>query len=269
MPGVQNVVKGDRTEFVIYSKNKKYFDITGDDYYKLRISVKRDKNRSWNVTGIRVLKSGLKEKDLTKTTISRTIEFIMEVMYHGSTSYESSPQYVYFLNRYRMKDGAKKEHIIFSNIDNHNCPTNKEALEMGMDHDPISCDCDEIRFSDESVNLNKELGRPIVAFGKIKRWNGTFVAYRRLGSNLASILYVSDSLDKMKIYADKNNVKIEGYHHDGWVRMEYRVFRKGITQESMDKFLEKIYGSKELPDRSTINYYTESVRPYVADIYGW
>ena len=119
-------------------------------------------------------------------------------------------------------------------------------------------------FQDELVNLNIKTDNKIIAIANLGLWNGRKKGYKILDNNVNSILN-SFGCDHIEIYADKYNIKFKGIHHDGRNYIEFREIREGVN---IDNLLNDIYSSKEI-SRQKLNYYTKSIRHYVADVYGW
>lgn len=118
-------------------------------------------------------------------------------------------------------------------------------------------------FGDERLNLNKNLDGRIVAIADLGLWHGRRKAYKILGRNLNDILW-NISCDEFRVYADRYNVKAEGYHHDGHNYVEYRELREDRNYQNL---LDKLYSNEEV-SRQEINYYTKSLRSKVKEIYG-
>lgn len=116
---------------------------------------------------------------------------------------------------------------------------------------------------DERSNLNKKIDGRILILGDIGRWNGRTNGYRVLDNNIASIL--ETDCDFCKWYSDGYNIRFKGHHHDGTNYYEYRVIRE---DRNIENLLNDIYDGKEI-SRKKLNYYTKSLHPYVAEVYGW
>ena len=116
---------------------------------------------------------------------------------------------------------------------------------------------------DERANLNKKIDGRILVFGDIGRWNGRCSGYKILDNNISSIL--GTDCDYCEWYSDGYNIKFKGHHHDGINYLRYRVIRE---DRNIDNLLNDIYDGKEI-SRKKLNYYTRSLHPYVAKIYGW
>lgn len=136
------------------------------------------------------------------------------------------------------------EHIIYSNFD----------PEVG----------DEFWLDDERENLNIQLENPILVIADLGLWNGRKQGYKIIESgNIKDILY--DECDYVKWYSDGHNIKAIASHHDGTNYYEYREIR---DMDNIRNLLELIYCGKKI-SRSKLNYYTKSIHPHVAEIYGW
>lgn len=116
---------------------------------------------------------------------------------------------------------------------------------------------------DERANLNKKIDGRILVLGDIGRWDGRVNGYKILDNNISSIL--ETDCDYCKWYSDGYNIKFKGIHHDGPNYLEYRVIRE---DRNIDNLLNDIYDGKEI-SRKKLNYYTKSLHPYVAEVYGW
>ena len=116
---------------------------------------------------------------------------------------------------------------------------------------------------DERVNLNEKIDGRILVLGDIGRWNGRVNGYKILDDNISSIL--ETDCDYCEWYSDGYNIKFKGMHHDGVNYHLYRVIRE---DRNIDNLLNDIYDGKEI-SRKKLNYYTKSLHPYVAKIYGW
>ena len=116
---------------------------------------------------------------------------------------------------------------------------------------------------DERANLNKKIDGRILVLGDIGRWDGRVNGYKILDNNISSIL--ETDCDYCEWYSDGYNIKFKGHHHDGINYHEYRVIRE---DRNIENLLNDIYDGKEI-SRKKLNYYTRSLHPYVARVYGW
>lgn len=117
---------------------------------------------------------------------------------------------------------------------------------------------------DERANLNKVVDGRILVIGDIGRWDRRVSGYKIIDSgNIQDILY--SECDYVEWYGDGYNIRSVGIHHDGRNYAEYRVIRE---DRNIENLLDDIYDGKEI-SRSKLNYYTRSLYPYVAKVYGW
>lgn len=137
--------------------------------------------------------------------------------------------------------------------------TDDEKWECCMDY-VYSCRDDEV------VNLDIPLGAEVIAIADLGLWNGrVHGAYRVLGRNVNEIFNVNEEYNRYK--CDRYNVRAECTHHDGTNYILFRKFRDGLSEWQKDEFLDKLY-NHEATER-TIRRYTESLTPYVSEVYGW
>lgn len=121
----------------------------------------------------------------------------------------------------------------------------------------------ENQLDDEKYNLNIETEGRIIAIADLGLWNGRKQGYRILDGNVNSIFLVNEEYTEW--YSDGYNIRSIEVHHDGTNYMEYRVIRE---DRNINKLLNAIYDGKEIT-RKQLNYYTKSLLPYVAKVYGW
>lgn len=116
---------------------------------------------------------------------------------------------------------------------------------------------------DERANLHRNANGRILVIADLGLWDGRCKGYKILSENIADILYNS-SCDDMEWYSDGKNIKATGRHHDGTNYYLYRVIKE---DRNIDALLTAI--RKGTMSNHQLGYYTESLYPYVAKIYGW
>ena len=126
-------------------------------------------------------------------------------------------------------------------------------------------EADSLVFGDERMNLNKGLDGGILVIADLGRWNGRFQGYKVIGSNLQDIMTAATKDDDFHIYSDGKDIRAEGRHHDG---TNYYLFREIKDGVDINALLDDIYNGKEISNRR-LGYYTKSLAPYVASVYGW
>ena len=148
----------------------------------------------------------------------------------------------------------------------------KEFLEINeLDDDPNDeyalynwmMETNSMYLDAERMNLNKTVGGRILIIADIGLWFGRRQGYKILNENISSIL--SDDGDYIEWYSDGHNIKAISSDHDGTSYYEYRVIRE---DRNIQNLLDAIYSGEEIT-RKKLNYYTKSLHPYVAKIYGW
>lgn len=155
--------------------------------------------------------------------------------------------------RVKAQKRAKKEHIIYRN------PAECEH------RSGANCDCSSVWLDDERLNLNITTENGILLIASLGLWNGRRVGYKVLPANVNAILSPSALQDYNKVYSDGHNVRTEAIHHDG---KNFYLFRELLGRPNEQKFLNSIEEGV-YPDDRKISYYTRSIHPYVANVYGW
>ncbi len=183
-------------------------------------------------------------------------------------------EYFNFNNYYRVpferKNGKivlypinKQRRIIWTNNDYEEwCDAMKDEItdeEITPEYYGFCC---ETNLEDEMANLNVEVDGYIVAFASLGLWYGRVNGAKLVGTNVRDILYSND--DYVTWYCDVHNVKAEMIHHDGTNHVIYRVAK---NKEFAEKLVNMIVnnGMTEEGFRRA----TRSLRPYVANVYGW
>lgn len=118
-------------------------------------------------------------------------------------------------------------------------------------------------LDDERSNLNVPTDGRILVIGDLGLWNGRRQGYRICGQNVNEIF--SSNYDYTEWYSDGYNIRGIDVHHDGVNYYEYRVIRE---DRNIQNLLDAIYNGEKIT-RKKLNYYTKSLHPYVAKIYGW
>ena len=183
-------------------------------------------------------------------------------------------EYFNFNNYYRVpferKNGKivlypinKQRRIIWTNNDYEEwCEAMKDEItdeEITPEYYAFCCDNN---LDDERANLNVEVDGYIVAFASLGLWNGRVNGAKLVGTNVRDILHSND--DYVTWYCDPYNVKAEMIHHDGTNYVIYRVARNKEFAEKLVNMIAYNGMTEEQFKRAT-----RSLRPYVAEVYGW
>lgn len=116
----------------------------------------------------------------------------------------------------------------------------------------------------ERLNLDVETGGYIIALADLGLWDGRRIGYRKFGTNIKDIFDFC-SCDDAEWYADKYNVRANLHHHDRTNRL---VFRYVESEDELEKVCDAIYNGK-IKDESGFFRMTKSIRPFIANVYGW
>ena len=180
----------------------------------------------------------------------------------------------YFKVPFERKNGKivlfgidKQRRVIYTNEDYEEWK--KGMIEDGetdedmLDYERYSEYC-EITLEDERCNLDIAVDGYIIAFADLGFWNGRRNGLAMIGDNVKDILQKSYGCDYYTFYCDPHNVKFDGHHHDGSHYIMFRVARSKEHAEHL-MFRMKTQGLTEEEFRRV----TKSLRPYVANVYGW
>lgn len=121
----------------------------------------------------------------------------------------------------------------------------------------------EYYLEDERMNLDISTDGRILVIADLGFWFGRRQGYKIINRNVSNILY--DDADYVEWYSDGHNIKATAIHHDGTNYYEYREIRE---DRNIDNLLNAIYNGEKIT-RQKLNYYTKSLHPYVAKVYGW
>ena len=128
------------------------------------------------------------------------------------------------------------------------------------------CETNSMYLDDERMNLDIETEGDILVIADIGRWDGRCSGAKFLDGNVKEIFNInSRGFDTAEFYGDGYNIRATEWHHDGVNFFEFRVVRSGIDPSKLYQALR----NGEKVSRNKINYYTKSLYPYVAKIYGW
>lgn len=164
---------------------------------------------------------------------------------------------------------SNKNHLIWSSdigdIENWEFPEEEYGEVLSEDQKyERAYELNSEYLDDERLNLNVQLNTPILAIADLGLWYGRRQGYRLIESgNISDILH-SDA-DEVTWFVDRYNVRATACHHDGTNHYLYRGVRPNAC---IDNLLNRIYNGEEISSK-TLNYYTFSLRPFVAKVYGW
>lgn len=121
------------------------------------------------------------------------------------------------------------------------------------------------QLGDERMNLNITINGRILVIADLGLWDGRKQAYQiRPRKNVNEILCCHEDYTT-EWYSDGYNIKAVDVHHDGTNYYEFREIRE---DRNIQNLLDAIYNGEKIT-RKKLNYYTKSLHPYVAKVYGW
>ena len=123
----------------------------------------------------------------------------------------------------------------------------------------------DMYLDDERYNLNIDLPEDIIIIADIGTWRGRFDGYKEIKGNVADCLY--SECDYVTWYCDRYNFKATCIHHDGTNYLLYRTWKEDVSETQKENFKNAILERKLTPQM--ISRYTKSLRPYIAEVYGW
>lgn len=122
-------------------------------------------------------------------------------------------------------------------------------------------------LNDERFNLGVATDGEIVIIADLGCWDGRKNAGKLCGHKVSNILYSQvHGMSDQHWYGDGKNICCRESHHDGVNHYTYRIM-KGKTHDEQVENADKLF-SKKLTARR-IGYYTKSLYPVVAEVYGW
>ena len=149
----------------------------------------------------------------------------------------------------------KKEKILFTTEIDYNLV--KNDLEYFLDT-YIEDSFMNLKYNLEI--LSRELPNSLVEMADLGLRNGRYYGIREI--ELEDIMY---DKDYFILYLNKD-LELKNHHHYGTNYYTFRVFRSHITSEQKENFIVK-YEEGKLT-KSTINYYTESLKKYIEKVWG-
>lgn len=136
--------------------------------------------------------------------------------------------------------------------------TDEEIMDMMLD-------LNASYLNDEIANLDIELDSSIIIIASLGLWNGRKHGYKLLGSNINDCL--RQQFDDMSFYVESGDFQGTEHHHDGTNYYLYRKLKADLNQKEIDDFLDIAY--RREPSKEEIDKYTESLAPYINNVYGW
>lgn len=124
-------------------------------------------------------------------------------------------------------------------------------------------------LSDERVNLDIQLGEPILVIADLGLWNGRRTGYKEIESgNIRDCLEFGRDIDYATWFVDKRgDLRCDAVHHDGTNHYLYRVYKDGVSETTRENLRYKIYRGRAT--RDDINRVTRRIGDEIAKVYGF
>ena len=157
---------------------------------------------------------------------------------------------------------SKKEIVLFDSL---------EDYELDEDLSPEEkIETEEMYRANDYQDLFDEfktctLPSDIIVIADLGLWNGRHSASKRLPNKLEETLY--SDCDYMKWYCDENDYRCDATHHDGTNHYLYRMWKEDIEEDEKEEFEDIIF--RGYPTKEEIEKYTVSLRPVIANLFGW
>ena len=165
-----------------------------------------------------------------------------------------------------------EKHIIWSNyfLDYDDWKADLEELYPDLSEDErisLMYEINNDYLSDERINLNIQLDRPILVIGDLGLWNGRRSGYKEIESgNIRDCLYADT--DYSTWYVDKlGDLRCDSIHHDGTNHYLYRAYKDGVSESQIDLLKEKLYYGTAT--RADITRVTRRLGDDIAKVYGF
>lgn len=126
-------------------------------------------------------------------------------------------------------------------------------------------DIKETYFEDEKANLDVPTEGDIIIIADLGLWDGRHTAYLDTHLNKANAILCAHMNGNMCFFSDGKDICATESHHDGINHYTYRVVK---PNRDIDRLKAKIHNGEQIT-RQMISYYTRSLLPTVANVYGW
>lgn len=122
-------------------------------------------------------------------------------------------------------------------------------------------------LEDERDNLNIQLCSDIIVIADLGLWDGKYSGYKIIKSGNIKDCLNSDC-DYCTWYVDGwQNLRFEGYHHDGTNHYLYRQLKEDLSEIQIENFCAKLYAGTAT--KADISKYTDRIGNHIAAVYGW
>ena len=122
-------------------------------------------------------------------------------------------------------------------------------------------------LDDERVNLNIDVGRPILLIANLGLWDGRHqVCHDMNSTNIRDCLVPNN--DYTTWYVDQEgDLRCDSIHHDGTNHYLYRACRADVSKERIERLKLKI--ERGVATREDIEKVTRRLGDEIGKVYGW
>ena len=109
----------------------------------------------------------------------------------------------------------------------------------------------------------------LVIIADLGRWNGRYYSVKEVrGYTVKDAIeqaYHRDYMDISFGVNDNNDLVYDGHHHDATDHFTIRKWRKGLSDEAKEKFMNTIYEQGAI----NLDWYTKPIGKLINNVYGW
>ena len=125
-------------------------------------------------------------------------------------------------------------------------------------------------YEDELMNISTVKG-DFIALADLGRWNGRRIGYKEVKADTldeaVKEVFCRDYMDIVFGIEDDDEFVYEGHHHDATDYITIREWRKGLSDEAKERFLDTLY--EGTVTEKAMRWYTKTIAPKVRRVYGW
>lgn len=120
----------------------------------------------------------------------------------------------------------------------------------------------DVYFEDLQKEIKDFKLNDVLCLANLGLWNGRKPGYKVVDGSILNQGVFSDSY--YSIFLEDNDLRAVDPHHDG---TNYYIFREIKDNVNIDNLLNDIYSGKEI-SKQKLSYYTKSIYPAFAELYG-
>jgi hypothetical protein len=125
----------------------------------------------------------------------------------------------------------------------------------------------EENLDDERMNLDINVGGPILVIGDLGLWNGRRMGFKIIRSGNVADCLVCDN-DYVTWFVDEEGeFRCDSAHHDGTNHYRYRTWKSRTSSRQKERLLNDLYRGTATEEE--IQAATKRVGPYICQVYGW